>query len=145
MLTDLGVSLYQALVKGVGMREVIGTDKAPAAIGPYSQAIKVQCGTLLFCSGQIPLDPKTGTIVGTTAGEQCRQVMENLKAVLAAAGGDFSQVVKTTIFLADMNDFAAVNEMYAKYLIGDPPARATVQVSRLPKDVKVEIDAVAAL
>ncbi len=127
------------------MREMIRTDKAPAAIGPYSQAVKVTCGTLVFCSGQIPLDPKTGTIVGATAGEQCLQVMENLKAVLTAAGGGLSDVVKTTIFLADMNDFAAVNEIYGRYFTGDPPARATVQVGRLPKDVRVEIEAIAAL
>jgi len=107
--------------------------------------VKVECGKLLFCSGQIPLDPQTGTIVGQTAAEQCRRVMDNLKAVLAAAGADFSHVAKTTIFLADMNDFAAVNETYAQYFTTAPPARATVQVGRLPKDVKVEIEAIAAL
>ncbi len=125
------------------MKKVITTDNAPAAIGPYSQAIRVACGQLVFCSGQIPLHPETGIIIGETAAEQCRQVMENLKAVLTEAGADFSQVVKTTIFLADMNDFAAVNEVYAQYFQSEPPARATVQVGRLPKDVKVEIDAVA--
>ncbi len=127
------------------MKEVVKTDKAPAAIGPYSQAIKVTCGTMLYCSGQIPLHPETSEIVGETAMDQCRQVMENLEAVLAAAGADFSKVVKTTIFLADMQDFTSVNEVYATYFPETPPARVTVQVGRLPKDVKVEIDAIAVL
>ena len=127
------------------MKQAIQTDNAPAAIGPYSQAVKVQGRTMLFCSGQIPLDPKTMGVVGTTAADQCQQVMENLAAVLDKAGADFSDVVKTTIFLADMNDFAAVNEMYATYFDADPPARATVQVARLPKDVRVEIEAIAVL
>lgn len=125
------------------MRKTINTDQAPAAIGPYSQAVKVDAGAMIFCSGQIPLDPKTGEIVGATAAEQATQVMENLIHVLAEAGVDFTTVVKTTIYLADMNDFAAVNEVYATYFKNDPPARATVQVSRLPKDVRVEIDAIA--
>jgi 2-iminobutanoate/2-iminopropanoate deaminase len=127
------------------MKEVIRSDAAPAAIGPYSQAVKVTCGTMLFCSGQIPLDPKTMEIVGDTAAEQCRRVMENLGAVLKAASAGFADIVKTTIYLADMNDFATVNEVYATYFDAAPPARATVQVARLPKDVKVEIDAVAVL
>ena len=127
------------------MKEIISTDSAPAAIGPYSQAVKVPCGTLLFCSGQIALDPKTMQVVGTDAAEQCRQIMENLGAVLKAAGAGFPHVVKTTIYLADMNDFAAVNEVYAAYFKTDPPARATVEVARLPKDVKLEIDAIAVL
>ena len=125
------------------MRKTIQTDQAPAAIGPYSQAVKVDAGAMIFCSGQIPLDPKTGEIVGATAAEQATQVMENLIHVLAEAGVDFTTVVKTTIYLADMNDFAAVNEVYATYFKNNPPARATVQVSRLPKDVRVEIDAIA--
>jgi 2-iminobutanoate/2-iminopropanoate deaminase len=125
------------------MRRAIKTDRAPAAIGPYSQAVRVDCGSLVFCSGQIPLDPETGETVGETAAEQCKQVMENLINVLAEAGVDFTTVAKTTIYLADMNDFQAVNEVYATYFDQDPPARATVQVSRLPKDVKVEIDAIA--
>lgn len=127
------------------MKSVISTDTAPAAIGPYSQAVKVSGGDLVFCSGQIPLDPKTMEIVGKTASEQCQQVMNNLKAVLKKAGADFSKVVKTTIFLADMNDFGPVNEMYATYFDTAPPARATVQVGRLPKDVRVEIDAIAVI
>lgn len=127
------------------MKEVITTENAPKAIGPYSQAVKVTCGQMLFVSGNIPLDPKTMEIIGQTAADQCRQVMENLKAVLQAGGADFSKIVKTTIFLSDMNDFTAVNEIYASYFSEDPPARATVEVSRLPKDVKVEIDAIAVL
>ena len=125
------------------MKKVIKTDSAPGAIGPYSQAVKVEAGQMLFCSGQIPLKPGTGEIVGKTASEQCQQVMDNLLAVLGAAGVDFSHVVKTTIYLADMNDFGPVNQMYATYFDTAPPARATVQVSRLPKDVRVEIDAIA--
>jgi 2-iminobutanoate/2-iminopropanoate deaminase len=127
------------------MREAIKTDQAPAALGPYSQAIKVRCGTLIFSSGQIALDPKTGNLVGATAADQTRQVMENLKAVFEAAGGKMSDVVRTTIFLTDMNDFAAMNEVYARYFTQNPPARATVQVVRLPKDARVEIDAIAVL
>lgn len=125
------------------MREVIRTDQAPSAIGPYSQAIKVTCGTLLFCSGQIPLDPKTMQVVGKTAGEQCQRVMDSITELLKAAGTDLSHVVKTTIFLTDMNDFGPVNEMYSTYFGMNPPARSTVEVSRLPKDVKVEIEVIA--
>ncbi len=125
------------------MREIIHTDKAPAAIGPYSQAVKIECSKVVYCSGQIPLDPTTMEIVGESAAEQCEQVMKNMQAVLKEAGTDFSKVVKTTIYLHDMNDFVAVNEVYAKSFPENPPARATVQVSRLPKDVKVEIDAIA--
>jgi len=127
------------------MKEIIKTDKAPAAIGPYSQAVKVPCGTMLFCSGQIPLDPKTMEVVGSTAREQTKQVMDNLGAVLKEAGVDFSNVVKTTIFLADMSDFMAVNEVYATYFDDNPPARAAMQAARLPKDVRVQIDAIAVL
>jgi len=127
------------------MREAIKTDKAPAALGPYSQAIKVRGGTFVFCSGQLALDPKTGSFVGTTAAEQAVQVMENLKAVLEASGAHMTDVVRTTIFLADMNDFAAVNEVYGRYFTQAPPARATVQVARLPKDGRVEIDVIAVL
>lgn len=127
------------------MKEIITTDKAPAAIGPYSQAVKVPCGTMLFCSGQIALDPKTMEVVGIGAREQTKQVMDNLGAVLKEAGVNFSNVVKTTIFLADMSDFVAVNEVYAAYFDDNPPARAAVQVARLPKDVRVEIEAIAVL
>jgi 2-iminobutanoate/2-iminopropanoate deaminase len=125
------------------MREIIRTDKAPAAIGPYSQAIKTDCKGLIFCSGQIPLDPKTGEIIGKTSGEQCKQVMDNISALLKEAGSDISKVVKTTIFLTDLRDFAPVNEMYSTYFDVNPPARSTVEVSRLPKDVKIEIEVIA--
>lgn len=125
------------------MKEVIKTSGAPAAIGPYSQAIKIPCGTMIFCSGQIPLDPKEGKIIGITAAEQAEQVLKNIQAILLAAGAEMKHVVKTTIYLTSMNDFAAVNEVYGKYFTIDMPARATVEVSRLPKDVKVEIEAIA--
>ncbi|KAA3630999.1 MAG: RidA family protein [Calditrichaeota bacterium] len=127
------------------MKNVIKTDNAPQAIGPYSQAIKVKCGEMVYVSGNIPLNPKTMELVGLTAAEQCKQVMSNLKGVLAAAGAGFENVVKTTIYLKDMNDFASVNEIYASNFSDDPPARATVEVSRLPMDVLVEIDAIAVL
>ncbi len=127
------------------MRETVRTDKAPVAIGPYSQAIKVKCSDMVFCSGQIPLDPKEGSIVGETAEVQCKQAMANLSAVLQAAGTDMSRVVKTTLYLSDMNDFAAVNQVYATFFPADPPARAAVEVARLPKDVKIQIEAIAAI
>ena len=123
------------------MRQAISTDQAPAAIGPYSQAIRA--GDTVWLSGQIPLDPRTGALVGETAAEQAEQVLHNLGAVLRAAGCSFEDVVKCTIFLADMNDFAAVNAVYATHMPTPPPARATVEVSRLPRDVRVEISAVA--
>ena len=125
------------------MRQTIKTDTAPAAIGPYSQAIVVKGGPLVFCSGQIPINPKTGQISGKSTSEQCKQVMDNISALLKAAGSDLSKVVKTTIFLTDMNDFGPVNEMYSTYFDTAPPARSTVQVSRLPKDVKIEIEVIA--
>ncbi len=121
----------------------IGTDKAPAAIGPYSQAIRVD--NLLFCSGQIPLVAETGEIVAGGVTEQTRQVMHNLKMVLAAAESGFEAVVKTTIYLADMADFGAVNEEYGRSFGDRPPARSTVQVAALPKGARVEIEAVAHL
>lgn len=124
------------------MLTVIHSDHAPAAIGPYSQAVKA--GNLLFCSGQIPLDPKTMTLVGQNAAEQTEQVMKNLGAVLAAAGLAFENVVRTTIFLASMADFAAVNEVYGKRFTKHKPARATVAVKELPKGALVEIDCIAA-
>lgn len=123
--------------------QIVRTDNAPKAIGPYSQA--VSAGGFLFCSGQIPLDASSGQIVGETAGEQTVKVMANLLAVLEAAGLDFGNVVKTTIFLKDMNDFSHVNDAYAAAMGGHRPARATVEVARLPKDVMVEIDCIAAL
>ncbi|MBN2225793.1 MAG: RidA family protein [candidate division Zixibacteria bacterium] len=125
------------------MKELVFTTDAPAAVGPYSQAVKVACGTMIFCSGQIPLDPQSGKIVGTTAAEQADQVLKNLSAVLHAAGAELKHVVKTTVFLTSMGDFTAVNEVYAKYFTLELPARAAIEISRLPKDVKVEIEAVA--
>jgi 2-iminobutanoate/2-iminopropanoate deaminase len=120
--------------------EIILSPDAPAPIGPYSQAVKT--GNLLFCSGQIPLDPASGSIPeGIEA--QTRQVLNNLKAVLQSGGADLGTVVKTTVFLKDMNDFPAMNAVYAQAFRDAPPARSTVQVSRLPKDVLVEIEAVA--
>jgi len=121
--------------------QTVQTDAAPAAIGPYAQA--VVAGGLVFCSGQIPLDPATGQLVEGDVSAQTRRVMDNLAAVLSAAGSGLDRVVKTTIFLLDLNDFVAVNAVYATYFSGVFPARATVQVSRLPRDVRVEIDCVA--
>jgi 2-iminobutanoate/2-iminopropanoate deaminase len=123
------------------MKRVIRTTEAPQAIGPYSQA--VEAGGFVFVSGQIALDPATGQVVAGGVREQARRVMENAKAVIAAAGCGMQDVVKTTIYLKDLADFAAVNEVYAGYFPADPPARATVEVSRLPKDVLVEIDCIA--
>ena len=121
--------------------ESIQTDRAPQAIGPYSQAIKAN--GFIFASGQIPLDPVTMRIVEGGIEEQTGRVLDNLKAVLEAAGSSLDRVVKTTVYLADMGEFAAMNEIYAKYFGATKPARATVQVARLPRDVKVEIDVVA--
>lgn len=121
--------------------EKIHTDKAPAAIGPYSQAIVI--GDFVFTSGQIPLNPETGAVAGTEIVEQSEQVMKNLNAVLTAAGSSFEKTVKTTCFLADMNDFAAFNEVYAKYFVGKP-GRSCVAVKTLPKGVLVEVEVIAA-
>ena len=121
--------------------KTVSTENAPKAIGPYSQA--VSANGLIFCSGQIALDPRTGNIVGATAAEQATQVMKNLAAVLEAGGSKLSQVVKTTIFLKNMADFAAVNEIYAKAMGDHRPARATIEAARLPKDALVEIDCIA--
>jgi 2-iminobutanoate/2-iminopropanoate deaminase len=125
------------------MRQTIKTSDAPGAIGPYSQAVAVDPGKMMFLSGQIPLDPKTGEIVAGDIGQQTTRVMENLKAVLGAGGLDFSHVVRCGIFLVDLADFGKVNEVYGRYFTGNPPARATVQVSALPKGARVEIDAIA--
>ena len=123
-------------------KEIIRTSNAPEPVGPYSQAVKA--GDTLYCSGQIPLNPATGAIPdGIEA--QTRQVLANLEAVLKAGGADFSNVVKTTVFLKDMNDFPTMNAIYDSAFTGAPPARSTVQVARLPKDVLIEIDAIAAL
>ena len=121
--------------------KAISTSDAPAAIGPYSQAI--HSGDLVFLSGQVPIDPKTGVLVDGDISTQTERVLDNLAAVLAAAGCGFSDVVKTTIYLTDLNDFLAVNQTYGKRFTAAPPARATVQVSALPKGARVEIDAIA--
>lgn len=123
------------------MKETISTNDAPGAIGPYSQAIKA--GDLVFCSGQIPIDPVTGEFVSDVVAEQTEQVLKNLDAVLKAAGTSLGNVVKTTVFLADMNDFAEMNDVYGRYFSENKPARATVQAARLPRDAKVEIDCIA--
>ena len=123
------------------MKNIIATSEAPAAIGPYSQAVRV--GSTLYCAGQIPLDPKTGEIVSKEVGAQTRQVMQNISAVLRAAGLSFENVVKTTIFLADLGDFQTVNEIYGSHFQKQPPARSTVQVAALPKASRVEIEVIA--
>ena len=123
------------------MKHAISSADAPKAIGPYSQAVRA--GQLLFLSGQVALDPATGQMVEGGVTEQTRRVFENLGAVLTAAGRSFADVVRTTVFLADMNDFAAMNEVYGQYFKEPYPARATVQVARLPKDARVEIDLIA--
>ncbi|MCS7026295.1 MAG: RidA family protein [Bryobacteraceae bacterium] len=122
------------------MKEIISCSGAPKAIGPYSQAV-VYNG-LVYVSGQIPLDPETGQLVGGDIAAQTHRVLRNLKAILEAAGSSLEQVLKTTVFLQDLNEFAAMNEVYAEYFPAHPPARATVEVRRLPRDVKVEIEAV---
>ena len=122
-------------------RRIVKTVEAPQAIGPYSQA--VVAGGFVYASGQIPLDPATGQFVEGGVREQTGQVLRNLSKVLEAAGSGLSRVVKTTVFLADMNDFAAMNEVYAEFFAADPPARSTVQAARLPRDARVEIDVVA--
>jgi 2-iminobutanoate/2-iminopropanoate deaminase len=123
------------------MKQIISTENAPGAIGPYSQAIKT--GGMIFCSGQIPIDPSTGEFVSDSIAEQTDQVLKNLIAVLEAGGASLNDVVKTTVFLADMNDFVAMNEVYAKFFSENKPARATVQAARLPRDAKVEIECIA--
>jgi 2-iminobutanoate/2-iminopropanoate deaminase len=123
------------------MKQRVQTDNAPKAIGPYSQAIKAN--GLVFMSGQIPLDPATMQLVEGGIREQTRRVMENLKAVVTAAGGSLDSIVRTTVFLADLNDFAEMNEAYGGFFGENPPARSTVEVRRLPRDVRIEIDAIA--
>lgn len=123
------------------MKQIITTTDAPGAIGPYSQA--VIANGLIYTSGQIPLDPQTGEFVAGGIAEQTEQVMRNLAAVLKAADSSLEQVIKTTVFLADMNDFAAMNEVYGRYFNEQPPARSTIQAARLPRDARVEIDAIA--
>jgi len=123
------------------MREAIVTDRAPQAIGPYSQAVRA--GNQIYCSGQIPIDPATGAVIDGDIAVQTRQVLTNLSKVLEAAGVSLDHVVKTTVYLADMNDFAAMNGVYGTFFSSPAPARSTVQAARLPRDVKVEIDLIA--
>ena len=123
------------------MKDVILTDRGPKPIGPYSQGVRAN--GLVYLSGQVALDPKTAEMSGTDIGAQTERVMENIKGILEAGGTSLNQVIKTTVFLKDMNDFAAMNAVYAKYFAGAPPARSTVQVSRLPKDALVEIEVIA--
>ena len=125
------------------MKTIVSTELAPAALGPYSQAIKA--GNTVYCSGQIPIDPATGSVLSGTVEEQTERVIRNLGAVLEAAGSSLADVVKTTVFLKDMNDFAAVNAVYARLFGETRPARSCVEVARLPKDVKVEIEAIASV
>jgi 2-iminobutanoate/2-iminopropanoate deaminase len=125
------------------MRKTISTDKAPKAIGPYSQA--VIHGGIAYLSGQIAIDPATNVLVEGGVEEQAVQVLENMKAVLEACGSSLAQVLKTTIFLKDIGDFAKVNEIYGRYFGSEPPARSTVEAARLPRDVRVEIDAICAI
>lgn len=122
-------------------REIIQTGQAPAAVGPYSQAVKA--GGFVFCAGQIPLEPATGELTAADVALQTERVLENVKAVLAAAGSGLEQVVKTTVFLQDLADFAAMNAVYARFFPTNPPARSTIQVAGLPKGALVEIEAVA--
>jgi 2-iminobutanoate/2-iminopropanoate deaminase len=126
-------------------KTIIATDKAPRAIGAYSQAVKAEGGALLFISGQLGLDPTTMNMVSGGVGPEATQAMKNLGAILKEAGGGFESIVKATIYLADINDFAAVNEVYASYFPVDPPARAAFAVAALPKGARVEIEAVAAI
>jgi 2-iminobutanoate/2-iminopropanoate deaminase len=125
------------------MRDVILTDRGPKPIGPYSQAIRAS--GFLYVSGQVALDPKTGELVGTDIRQQTERTLENVRGILEAAGSNMHRVVKTTVFLKDLNDFAGMNETYAKFFTSAPPARSTVQVSRLPKDALVEIEVIAGL
>jgi 2-iminobutanoate/2-iminopropanoate deaminase len=125
------------------MKEIVATKKAPEAIGPYSQAVKIGVSELLFCSGQIPLDPATGEITGVSAAEQTQRVMDNLKEVIEAAGYTMADIVKTTIYLTDLKAFQGVNKVYEAFFSGAFPARATIQVAALPRGALVEIDAIA--
>jgi len=125
------------------VKRIITTSEAPAAIGPYSQGISVEGGRWIFTSGQIALDPKTGKLVEGGIAEQTARVLENLKAVLSAGGASLGDVVKTTVYLVDLGDFQTMNDVYARYFRENPPARSTVQVSRLPRDARIEMEAVA--
>ena len=123
------------------MKNVVTTDRGPKPIGPYSQAIKAN--GFIFLAGQVALDPKSGELVGSDIRQQTERALENIKGILEAAGVNLHHVIKTTVFLKDMNDFAGMNEIYARYFTAAPPARSTVQVSRLPKDALVEIEVIA--
>jgi 2-iminobutanoate/2-iminopropanoate deaminase len=129
------------IYRGGNVKEVISTDRGPKAIGPYSQAIRAN--GLIFISGQVAFDPATSQIVEGDAARQTARVLDNLKAIVEAAGSSLEHTVKATVFLKDMNDFAAMNEVYARYFSKNPPARSTVEVARLPRDVRVEIDLIA--
>ena len=126
-------------------KQIIQTLKAPKAIGPYSQAVVINGGKLLFTAGQIPLNPETGEIDGEDIRAQTHQVMKNIKAILESAGSNLDQVVKTTVYLKNMTDFQAMNGVYAEYFMDDPPARSAVEVSRLPKNVLIEIECIACI
>ena len=126
------------------MKNILSTDKAPAAIGPYSQGVSANLRSIVITSGQLPVDPATGAFAEGGVAGQTRQSLLNVQAVLAAAGLTLENVIKTTVFLKDMNDFAAMNEVYATFFPGNPPARSAVEVARLPKDALVEIEAIAA-
>ena len=123
------------------MKDIVTTDRGPKPIGPYSQAIKTN--GFIYLSGQVALDPKSGELVGADIGKQTERVLENIRGILEAAGANLHHVIKTTVFLKDMNDFPAMNDVYARYFTAAPPARSTVQVSRLPKDALIEIEVIA--
>jgi 2-iminobutanoate/2-iminopropanoate deaminase len=127
------------------VKEVIKTSEAPSAIGPYSQGISAPCGRMIFTAGQIAINPKSGELVNGGIVDQTRQVLENVKSILAASGAKLEDVVKTTVFLSSMDDFALMNETYARYFSANPPARSTVEVAKLPKGAKVEIEALAVI
>lgn len=127
------------------MKETIKTSTAPGAIGPYSQAVKISCGEMIFIAGQVPLDPATGQMVQGDIKVQTRRVMENIRNVLAAAGANLDDVVKTTVFMCNLGEFQVMNEVYGEYFASNPPARSTVEVKALPRGAQVEIEAVAIL
>ena len=127
------------------MRETIKTPNAPAAIGPYSQGIKIPAGKMIFTAGQISLDPATGRLIEGDIAAQTRRALDNVKAILAASGAGLENVVKTTVFMADLGEFAAMNEIYAEYFSANPPARSTIEVKALPRGAKIEIEAIAAV